>query len=282
MKLRNWLILPAGIAAAALAGGAVKKKIESSDKQKGQPYQNPKPYHQIHYTQIKPYGPVGYTLKPGFEGIKTWKVMHRMHTWKGKNYYNDETATAVKKFQRQNDLPVTGNVDLATWQKMGFSKKDWFGIDSYIAPLAVSAKDGRKAHIEAMIKEAYRYVGKNWIAGCASSPKYGVDCSGLVMQALYAAGISPVPVSSIYHAHPGNEWNSRNLWSDKKLKLVPYDQRQRGDLVFYYEPGTKTINHIAIYLGRNKVIESWPPLVMVQPIKNDERSVIAGIKRPFI
>lgn len=236
----------------------------------------------MQYTQIKPYGKVGYNLSRGYEGIKTWKVMHRVGTWAGTNYYNQATYNAVKNFQRSHHLTATGNVNLATWQKMGFSKKSWYDIDSYVAPLKAYAWQGRKAHIEAMINQAYKYMGKPWLAGCSSSPSYGVDCSGLVMQGLYAGGISPVPTSSIGHAHPGNEWNSRNLWADKHLKRVPYSQRQRGDLVFYYQPGTHTIWHVAIYLGNNRVIESWPPRVMVQPIVNSQRNVIAGIKRPFI
>lgn len=245
-------------------------------------YQNPKRYHQISYTQIKPYGKVGYTLRRGFEGIKTWKVMHRLGTWNGRNYYNQATYNAVKRFQRRHHLRATGNVNLATWKKLGFSQSSWYGIDSYVAPLGVKAGQDRKAHIEAMIRQAYRYMGKPWLAGCSSSPKYGVDCSGLVMQALYAGGINPKPVSSIHHAYPGNEWNSRNLWRDKHLKRVAYRHRRRGDLVFYYQPGTRTIWHVAIYLGHNRVIESWPPRVMVQPIKNYQRNIVAGIKRPFI
>lgn len=138
-------------------------------------YQNPKRYHQISYTQIRPYGKVGYTLRRGFEGIKTWKVMHRLGTWNGRNYYNQATYYAVKRFQRRHHLRATGNVNLATWQKMGFSKSSWYGIDSYVAPLG--AKAGQ---------------------------------------------------------------------------------------------------------GHNRVIESWPPRVMVQPIKNYQRNIVAGIKRPFI
>ena len=79
----------------------------------------------------------------------------------------------------------------------------WYGIDSYVAPLNAKAWQGRKAHVEAMINQAYKYMGKPWLAGCSSSPAYGVDYSGLVMQGLYAGGISPVPTSSIGHAHPG-------------------------------------------------------------------------------
>jgi cell wall-associated NlpC family hydrolase len=100
-----------------------------------------------------------------------------------------------------------------------------------------------------MIHQATRYMGNPYLVGSSSSPKYGTDCSGLVMQALYAGGISPVPVSAIHHAYPGNEWNSRNLWASKKLKHVAYRHRQRGDLIFYYQPGTHVIWHVAIYLG---------------------------------
>lgn len=245
-------------------------------------YQNPKQYLQVQGTQIKPYGKVGYELSRGYEGIKVWKVMHKVGTWSGTNYYNQATYNAVKNFQKRHHLRVTGNVDLKTWQKLGFSKKEWTAIDSYVAPLSVMPWQGRKAHVEAMIKQVYKYMGKPWLAGCSTSPSYGIDCSGLVMQGLYAAGINPAPVSSINHAHPGNEWNSRNLWADKRIKKVPYNKRRRGDLVFYYQPGTKTIWHVAIYLGDNKVIESWPPCVMVQPIVNNQRNIIAGIKRPFV
>lgn len=118
-----------------------------------------------------------------------------MGTWYGKNYYNQATYNAVKNFQRHHGLKATGNVNLKTWQKMGFSKKSWYGIDSYVAPLKAKAWQGRKAHIEAMINQAYKYMGKPWLVGCSSSPAYGVDCSGLVMQGLYAGGISPVPTS---------------------------------------------------------------------------------------
>lgn len=208
--------------------------------------------------------------------------MHRLGTWAGHNLYNQATYNAVKNFQRRHNLPATDDVDLKTWQKLVFSNASWYDIDNCIAPLRAQAWQGRSAHIEAMIHQAYQYMGKPWLAGCSSSPAYGVDCSGLVMQSLYAGGISPTSTSSIGHAHPGNEWNSRSLWVDKHLKRVPYSERQRGDLVFYYQPGTHTIWHVAIYLGNNRVIESWPPRVMVQPIVNGQRNVIAGIKRPFI
>lgn len=244
-------------------------------------YQNPKKYYQVNYTQIKPYGKVGYTVKRHYEGIKTWKIMRRLGTANGYNQYNQATYNAVKAFQRKHGLKVTGNVNQKTWVTLGFSKSSFKSIDSYVAPLGAHAWNGRSAHIEAMIHQAYKYLGKPYLVGSSSKPIYGTDCSGLVMQALYAGGINPAPISAIHHAYPGNEWNSRNLWASKKFQHVAYRNRQRGDLVFYYQPGTHTIWHVALYLGHNKVIESWPPRIMVQPIKNGQRSNIAGIARVF-
>lgn len=247
-------------------------------------YQNPKAYYQVQYKQIKPTGKVGYNLSRGYEGIKTWKVMNKLGIIGPNGYakYNDATYNAVRNFQAKNHLPVTGNVDIKTWKKLGFSETSWYSIDQYIAPLKAFAWDGRKEHIEAMITQSYKYLGKPYIVGASSSPSYGLDCSGLVTQGLYAGGINPVPVSSIQHAHPGNEWNSRKLFASSKFKKVSYNKRQRGDLIFYYEPGTHTIWHVAIYLGDNKVIESWPQKVMISPVVNSHCNVIAGVRRPFV
>lgn len=250
--------------------------------QKTAGYQNPTAYYQVQYQQIKPYGTIGYTVKRNYEGIKTWYIMRKMGTYSGYDKYNQATYNAVRAFQKKHGLTVTGNVNETTWVKMGFTKSSWTSIDSYVAPLAAYAWNGRSAHITAMIDQAYQYLGNPYLVGSSSSPKYGTDCSGLVMQALYAGGIDPLPVSAIHHAYPGNEWNSRNLFAAKKLKTVSYAHRQRGDLIFYYQPGTHTVWHVAIYLGHNKVIESWPPKIMVQPVKNSQRSDIAGVKRPFI
>ncbi|QMU07634.1 DUF5776 domain-containing protein [Levilactobacillus suantsaii] len=244
-------------------------------------YQNPKRYYQVSYSQIKPYGQVGYTVKRNYEGIKTWKIMRRLGTANGYNKYNAATYRAVRTFQKRHHLKVTGNVNQQTWVKLGFSKASWTSIDAYVAPLGAHAWNGREDHINAMIKQARLYLGNPYLVGSSSSPAYGTDCSGLVMQALYAGGINPQPISAIHHAFPGNEWNSRNLWASKQFKHVAYQHKQRGDLIFYYQPGTHTIWHVAIYLGQGKVIESWPPRIMIQPIKNSQRSDIAGVARVF-
>ncbi|MBT8907828.1 hypothetical protein BTI73_06335 [Lactobacillus delbrueckii subsp. bulgaricus] len=132
-------------------------------------------------------------------------IMKRLGTYNGYNYYNNATWYAVRRFQASHHLKVTGNVDQKTWTKLGLGKKLFKQIDSYTAPLGAQAWEGRKAHIEAMIRQAYKYMGHPYLVGSSSMTRYGTDCSGLVIQSLYAGGISPVPVSAIGHAHPGNE-----------------------------------------------------------------------------
>lgn len=246
-------------------------------------YQNPSWMYQISYKQIQANpAEVGHNIGPGYEGVKTWFIKSRLGTANIHNQYMMSDAYAIMNIQRSHGLPATGWVDLPTWRALGYSDDLWYGIDSYVQPLQVTnPAAGRQAHIEAMINAAYQYLGKPWWAGCSSAPAWGVDCSGLVMQALYAAGINPTSASSTHHGYPGNEWNSRNLFADPHFANVGWNDRQRGDLVFYYEPGTRTIWHVAILLDPNTVIESWPPSVMVQPILNGQRNVIAGIRRVF-
>ena len=246
------------------------------------PYQNPSSYYQVQYSKIKPVGQVGYNLGYNYEGIKTWIVLGRLGL--SRSYANMSSAAIakVKAFQRAHGLPANGVVNLATWNKMGYSTALWNAIDSYTAPLGAQWYNDRSEHIEAMIRMAYKYLGKPYIVGASTSPSYGNDCSGLVTQALYAGGISPVPVSSIQHAHPGNEWNSRLMAATSKFKSVSYASRQRGDLIFYTNPADHRVWHVAIYLGGNRVIESWPPKVMVAAIKNSQRNWVTKVVRPFL
>lgn len=132
-----------------------------------------------------------------------------------------------------------------------------------------------------MISQAQAYLGKPWISGAASSPAYGVDCSGLVTQALYAAGIDPQPTGNIQHAQPGNEWNCQRLYSSPYIHSVLYSQKLRGDLIFYRSPYDGSIWHVGIYLENNQILDSWPYQVSVRPITNWQRSNIAKVGRVF-
>lgn len=115
----------------------------------------------------------------------------------------------------------------------------------------------RDEKIEAVINRAMSQLGTPyaWGGGDANGPtlgirdggvadahgdynKYGFDCSGLVLYAFAAAGIS-LPHYTGYQYQRGT-------------KVSPSDM-QRGDLIFY---GPNAENHVAIYLGDGQMIEA--------------------------
>ena len=53
------------------------------------------------------------------------------------------------------------------------------------------------------------------------------------MQCLYSVGINPLPTSAVRHSKPGYEYESRQLFKNRKLKKVKLKNIKRGDLVFY-------------------------------------------------
>ena len=190
------------------------------------------------------------------------------------------TTAKIKEFQKSIGLSQTGQVDYTTWNALGLSDDDWHNLGSYVSPIQITKNSTKNDCIETMISRAYDYLGTEYIVGASGQPGQGVDCSGLVMQALYSVGINPLPVSVIRHSQPGYEYESRNLFTSSKFKTVSYEDRQRGDLIFYSDQNG-TIIHIAIYLGNDQVIEAWPGKVVVWPIKNSHRDRIAGVRRVF-
>lgn len=251
-------------------------------------YQNPPQYYQIQDSIVLAGG--GYNLSIGYEGLKTARVVGFFggnYTGMGGAYYSQSLANKVRTFQQNNGLPVTGVVDLATWRAMGYSEYDWYNLGAYVSPILVNRNSTRSDHIEAMISTARTYLGTKYVIGASGAPGTGVDCSGLVMQALYGAGIDCSPINPVRHAHPGYEYESANMWASPKFKHVDYSERQRGDLIFY-QNASGSVNHVAIYLGNNQVVESWPNAgpdgagVVIRPITNSSRSNIKGVARPFV
>lgn len=266
-----------------LCGGSIdiKRKVQRL-------YQNPPQYYQVQDSIAL--GGGGYSLSEGYEGLKTARVVGYFggdYTGMGGAYYSRALANKVRTFQQNHRLPVTGTVDLATWRAMGYSEYDWYHLGAYVSPIRVNRNSTRSDHIEAMIGTARTYLGTKYVIGASGAPGTGVDCSGLVMQAFYGAGLDCSPINPVRHAHPGYEYESANLWASPKLKHVAYSERQRGDLIFYQNAGG-SVNHVAIYLGGGQVIESWPNAgsggvgVVIRPIANGSRSNIKGVARPFV
>ena len=151
------------------------------------------------------------------------------------------------------------------------------GYGYYTSPVLTDNSSTKKDHIEAMIKTAYRYLGDPFVVGRSRAPGKGLDCSGIVMQACYGAGVDLWPSNPHRHRFPRYEYESRNIAKMKTLKTVPIKSRKRGDLIFYSRRGV--VIHVAIYLGKNRIIHSYPPRVMVTDIHGWGK--ICKVKRIF-
>jgi cell wall-associated NlpC family hydrolase len=242
-------------------------------------YQNPSSYVQIK-NKIPKHESGGYTVKTGFFGLKTKRI--NKYFGIGDSHhptYTSTTKSKVKAFQKKKGLKQTGYVDKTTWLKMGFSESSWY--DAYISPIKVNPSSTKSQHIEAMIDRAYDYLGYSYVYGASGTPSQGIDCSGLVIQSLYAAGVDPYPICSATHAYPENQYNSRKLSNYKGFKKVSYSDRKRGDLIFYSSYSGGPVNHVAIYLGNNKVIEASPNKVIVNSAKSGRRMKVVCVRRVF-
>ncbi|MCR5006728.1 MAG: C40 family peptidase [Clostridiales bacterium] len=254
-------------------------KLEWKDRK----YQNPKGYYQIQSTDIKLKG-AGYSLDIGSEGLKTRAVLKYLGISNGVGMYGSLYTSYVKErvkdFQRTHGLKVDGIVGIYTWKAMGFTKKQWLSLGGYASPNQGSIYNTKAELIEIMIDRAYDYLGDDYVIGASGAPGKGIDCSGLVMQALFAVGIDMTPINPVRHAHVDYEYESANIWKSPYLKHVQYSDRKRGDIVIY-QNSSGTVIHSAIYLGNNKVIESWPNRVMVSDITASFHSNVKGILRVF-
>ena len=266
--------------------GIVRGTIDAADRV----YQNPAQYYQISNSSVN-LGKADYNLSYGYMGLKVAKVIQKLGV-NGGRYQGMNTAARytysvqekVQIFQRKNGLPITGVVDLNTWLAMGLSESDWYNLGAYASPNEITPISTRSDCIETMIGLAYDYMGTPYVVGASGAPGQGVDCSGLVMQALFAAGLDVSPINPVRHSYPGYEYESANMWASSKFMHVPYSQRQRGDLIFYSNSSGRVI-HVAIYLGNNQVIESWcEPYnrVIVSPVITSFHGRVKGVARPFV
>lgn len=145
------------------------------------------------------------------------------------------------------------------------------GIFAYSSPVRIGNNATRQDCINAFITRAYDYLGTKYVWDYACAPGVGVDCAGLVMQALYATGMDLGPHYTPYRHYyvPGNDHYANDMANDSRFARVY--SAQRGDLVF------KT-GHVAIYLGNNQIIEAYPGKVRVASLWFTP----TVIRRPFV
>lgn len=149
------------------------------------------------------------------------------------------------------------------------------GEFTYVTPSRIAIDATRDDCVNAFIQRAYEYVGTRYIEPYSTAPGGAVDCSGFVLQCLYATGMD----MGIYNPY-NHRWlawqtyNSMNWYNNGTFMPVSVDGMQRGDVIYYR-------GHIAIYLGGGRMIDSWPNQgVGVHGVY--ERGNPIGAARPFV
>lgn len=189
--------------------------------------------------------------------------------------------------KRQGFLPYTENSSFVKKGKSGYQNPSQYyqisayncvlpsyasGFYTYVSPSVISPLATRADCVEAFIAHAYKYLGTSYVWDWSMRPGQGVDCSGLVMQCLYAVGMQ-TPYNTYDHMFdPWQDHNAENMHADKKFKQIPFSQRQRGDLIFY-------AGHVGIYLGNDQIINAYPPNVQIQSVYS---WTVTGCSRVFV
>ncbi|MFC3687690.1 DUF4214 domain-containing protein [Aquipuribacter hungaricus] len=220
-------------------------------------------------------------LVPGWNGVKVGLVQRRLgmpaSTWET---MDAATVGRVRSFQSTRALRRDGVVDRATWQALGIPHD--FCVDAHqVAPqlgLGATAVERR----ETFVRAAESYLGAEYVWGGAGPEALGIDCSGLVLQALYAAGVDPQPISVDLHPRPAYR-TSVELYRLPGMSTHPLSQVRRGDLVFYTKNTTGVVNHVAVYVGGGMLVEAKDADVHHAPLQRTlpSQTVVQTVVRPF-
>ncbi|MBS5478124.1 MAG: hypothetical protein KHY83_05610, partial [Coriobacteriia bacterium] len=112
------------------------------------------------------------------------RMLHGTHVIDGYRRVFDNETGAVNKYGYQNPL---GYYQVSTWNVWvpNYSGNPAF---SYVSPSQIGLAADRWDCIETFISRAYDYMYTPYVWDYALAPGVGIDCAGLVMQALYATG----------------------------------------------------------------------------------------------
>lgn len=232
------------------------------------------------------YGPVttipqllgGAPLRKGSVGVKVklLKTALGMNPWA---YYDNAVVHRVQRFQQSAGLPATGVVDEATWYALN-TGYGW-NVDNWQAPVEVPARATRSQRVAKMINFATSRQGLPYTWGGAGDGALGYDCSGLVLQALHAAGVLPESLPIWRHTQH-DTITTEIMLRDPRLQHLPYAQRQAGDLIFWGN-SRGISSHVAIYMHDDYIVEATPPKIRIAKIstKRGSETLMPTILRPI-
>lgn len=226
----------------------------------------------------------GYVLCLGYVGVKAYTTRQKLGLpvtrGQGGSTLGADAIAALKKFQGDHGLPVTGEVDRATFTALGGGD---FDMDAWINPAWGGADS-----VGAMVSWAAGQKGKPYIWGGLG--EFGYDCSGLVLQALRAGGLKPVGVNNLTDVRPQSDL-SRQMWNDRAefrhvTELTNTNlpkmlaTAKPGDVVFYADR-SKVVGHVGIYAGNKIVIDAVDGSVKVESAPANWGYSYFALARPF-
>lgn len=138
------------------------------------------------------------------------------------------------------------------------------GVDPAPPPPVSGAVESAIAYASAQLGEPYQYGGMGPGAW---------DCSGLTKASYASVGVYIGTHSST------DQYN----YMAAQGRLVPRDQWQRGDLLFYSYGGSASTPrkyHVAIYLGNGKMIEAPNPTAPVRIVNVRYGDLVPYVGRP--
>ena len=92
---------------------------------------------------------------------------------------------------------------------------------SYVTPSRIDVDASRQDCVNAMVSRAYEYLGAPYVWNYSLSPSQGVDCSGLVMQCLFACGMDLDDYNPYMHWYdPWHAHDANNMAADARFKHV--------------------------------------------------------------
>ena len=150
------------------------------------------------------------------------------------------------------------------------------GQFGYRTESRISIDATRQDCINAMVTRALEYSGTRYVWDYSCAPGVGVDCSGLVMQALYATGMDLSPMNPWDHYYtPGHDQYANYMWENGRFQKLSFSQRQPGDIIAYK-------GHVAIYLGNDQIVEASSPAGRVRISGVYSSPNIRGVLRPYV
>lgn len=201
----------------------------------------------------------GHPLSLGWNGTRVRILQKALGVYRTgpRQTFDAGTQAAVISFQRRHFLQPDGVVGPKTWELL--APEYPFDMDAWTTEVALPTSATPEERIDQFIAFQQQQIGAPFTwggAGWKETSEVGFDCSGLALQALYSAGLDPRPITVVKHGEPTYQ-SSRVLYSHPGLQSVPREHMQRGDIVFFAHEEGGPVHHVATYIGRGKVIESF-------------------------